>query len=39
MTGALIPDGADTVANVEITDAGSDFGKNNGGKTSTAAVA
>src|SRR2546428_2962824 len=25
MTGALIPDGADTVAHVEITDAGSDF--------------
>jgi molybdopterin molybdotransferase len=25
MTGALIPDGADTVAQVEITDAGSDF--------------
>src|SRR5713101_1564844 len=25
MTGALIPDGADTVAHVEVTDAGSDF--------------
>src|SRR5205823_13735785 len=25
MTGALIPDGADTVAHVEITDAGSEF--------------
>src|SRR5262249_16940239 len=25
MTGALIPDGADTVAHVEITDGGSDF--------------